>query len=115
MRKLSAFTALFVVLSATAAYAHMHLTGSTPEDGAVLAESPSEIVLRFSEPARVTALTLSSEEGETPLIDSPSELTIEFKTDLPALAPGEHSVAWRAAASDMHVMSGNITFTVPAQ
>lgn len=115
MRRLSFFAAIVFVLSATAAHAHMHLTGSIPDDGAVLTEAPSEIILRFSEPARVTALTLSSEEGETPLIDSPSEPMTEFKTMLPALTPGAYSVVWRAAASDMHVMSGNISFTVSAQ
>lgn len=112
MRLLIALAAAFVAFSPSFAYAHMHLTGSMPEDGAVLNDAPTEIVLIFSEPARVTSLTLTSEEGDTALIDSPSEPVTEFKAPLPSLAPGDYSIGWRSAASDMHVMSGAINFTI---
>jgi methionine-rich copper-binding protein CopC len=36
----------------------------------------------------------------------------EFTVALPALAPGDHLVRWRALSADTHVVSGEIRFTI---
>ena len=45
----------------TVAQAHTHLSSSEPADGSVVVTSPTNFVAHFSEPTRVTALTIARE------------------------------------------------------
>ncbi len=50
----STLLGLALLLPAVPAAAHAALVGTTPENGLVLKASPGEIVLRYSEPVRVS-------------------------------------------------------------
>src|SRR4051794_30679993 len=54
MRHLILTSILGSVLFATAAQAHAHLEKSMPADGSTLGNAPSELMLHFSEAARLT-------------------------------------------------------------
>jgi methionine-rich copper-binding protein CopC len=110
-------TAGIVLLSGAAiAAAHTHLLKSVPADGQVLATAPANVVLTFSEAARLTAAWI--QKGELPrtrLSPLPEVLTGQVTLALPALTPGTYVLSWRAASADGHVMPGRIRFTVSPQ
>jgi copper resistance protein C len=109
-----AVAAAMVALSSIA-FAHTHLKTSMPADKEVLAAAPSKIMLHFSAPTRLTALTIKKDgdSAERKLGPLPKEAFAEFTVPLtPPPAPGKYTVTWRAMGSDNHVMSGDLHFTV---
>jgi len=115
MKHLSMLAAIAALCGAPAALAHVHLTLSTPADGSVLAAAPAHIVLKFSESARLTALTISAAHGAGaqqlgPLPKQPGE---NFEFAPPRLEPGVYTVQYRALdPEDGHVSSGHFSFTL---
>jgi copper resistance protein C len=106
-----------LVVLAGVAQAHTHLESATPPDNAVLAAAPSKVTLRFSEPCRLTALTVQKEgEDELQRIGGlPKEQSKEISAALAPLGAGKYTVDWRAVGADNHVMSGKLHFTVAAK
>lgn len=97
------------------AHAHSELLSSVPNDADVLASSPKEVMLDFSEPVKLTALSVErSGEAKQALGPLPTEATQHFAVAAPVLGPGEYVVNWRALSEDTHVMSGVLHFTVGA-
>ena len=106
--------ALMLVLGA-AAHAHTKLTGSTPADNAVLAQSPTQLSLQFSQPARLAAVTLLKEGSQQAVKLGPLSKTANALQDVPlttSLAPGNYVVTWRVLSEDNHVMSGKLRFSI---
>jgi hypothetical protein len=95
-----------------AAHAHAHLTAAVPADGSA-GKAPEQIVLSFSEPARITAMTLQR-DGEEPrrLTSVPAERAARMTVPLPKLAPGRYTLSWRVVGEDSHVVPGTLHFTV---
>jgi methionine-rich copper-binding protein CopC len=102
----------WIAMSGGAALAHTSLTESAPADGAALEASPEEIVLTFSEPVRLTALSLERGGPAVPLDSPPSERSERFAVATPELPAGEYVVSWRVISADTHVVSGELSFTV---
>jgi methionine-rich copper-binding protein CopC len=95
------------------AQAHTHLQKSTPAEGSVLMSSPPDIVLKFSEAARLTAAWIQKgTEPKQKLIPLPEKAANEVTVAVPALTPGSYIVSWRAVSADGHVMPGQIHFTI---
>ena len=106
-----------LVVLAGAAQAHTHLESATPADNAVLASAPSQVTLRFSEPTRLTALTIQKEGEKEPhrLQSLPKEQAKELNAPLAPLGAGKYTLNWRAIGADNHVMSGELHFSVAAK
>ncbi|PVE11006.1 copper resistance protein CopC [Streptomyces scopuliridis] len=111
---------VFTVLSGTAS-AHAALTGSTPEDGAVVATAPKDISLTFSEQVAmgdnsIRVLDPGNKRADTGKIrDLSSGGTVTYGIDLRAGLPdGTYTVAWRAVSADSHPISGAFTFSIGA-
>ena len=106
----------FMVLLAwgAIAQAQTHLLKSVPADGHVVASPPGNVVLTFSEAARLSAAWIQKGEGEKTRLTPPEKAATEVTIALPALTPGTYVVSWRAASADGHVMPGRIRFTVSA-
>ncbi|MBX5463096.1 MAG: copper resistance protein CopC [Steroidobacteraceae bacterium] len=103
----------FLIAYAAGASAHTHLKEAVPANGSTLTASPEHIMLTFSEPTRVTALTLQKEgEAAQKLAPLPTEASAHVMVPAPKLAPGKYTVSWRAVGTDNHVMSGTVQFTV---
>jgi methionine-rich copper-binding protein CopC len=93
--------------------AHAHLKESQPAEGSVVTAAPANLVLKFSEAARITALAVRKPDGTSeklsPLPNAPQQ---QVTVPLPALAPGKYAVDWRIVSDDNHIMSGQLHFTV---
>ncbi len=105
--------AVAVCLAAGAAAAHPHLQKSTPAEGSTLSAAPSFVELMFSEPARITALSIQKNHSAPEAIKAlPTDTRPTAKVALPTLAPGAYTLSWRVIGADGHVMSGALHFTV---
>lgn len=123
-RKLLAATLAAVLLWAAAslvmarpAAAHDELTGSTPQNGAVLEAQPEEIVLEFSAnvmdigtTTQVLDRTGTDWAAGAPVLGG-SEVTIPLQDDMP---DGDYQLGWRVVSSDGHPIEGTIEFTLAA-
>jgi copper transport protein len=102
-----------LAVAALSAHAHAHLQQATPADGSVLESAPTELVLRFSEAAQLTALTIAKQGGaQQKVTQLPQKLQSQIVVALPPLAPGSYVVSWRAVSADGHVVPGKIHFTL---
>jgi methionine-rich copper-binding protein CopC len=113
--KLAIPTIAFLGAIAQLASGHAELSGSNPAADAVLGKAPKEIMLHFSEPVRLTALSVQkqadSKQSLGPLPRSASE---HFSVAAPELSDGQYTVTWRALSEDTHVMTGEFAFAVGA-
>lgn len=116
MNKAALVAGLFALSAPGVALAHATLASSQPTDGAVLTEAPTTVTLTFGGDVHVVSLLLkNSGKADIPLLaEPPHDARRNISAPLPKLAPGGYSVEWRAAAKDMHAMSGVIQFTVAA-
>ncbi len=105
---------LFFALLSTAVLAHAPLTKTTPENGAQLADAPTEIVLHFAKRMRLTRVQLTLENATSVdlEIDGNQEFATQFTIPLPTIGRGTYSVEWRGLAIDGHIMNEGISFQV---
>lgn len=103
-----------MLLCFSGAQAHTHLESSMPADGAVLGSAPAELMLHFSEPTRVTSMTIQKdgETEQTAVSVLPKSASAAVKVPVDSLSPGKYTVNWRAIGGDNHVMKGKFHFTV---
>jgi copper resistance protein C len=115
MKILSLLSGLALVAFGVTATAHAHLQKSSPVDNSVITASPSDLVLNFSEAARLTALSIQK-DSESPQKVKPLPTTAaqQISVPLPPLTPGTYSVNWRVVSDDGHMMSGALHFTLAA-
>ncbi|MFD4795152.1 copper resistance CopC/CopD family protein [Streptomyces anulatus] len=104
------------------ASAHAALTGSDPQDGAVVDTAPKEVTLSFSEAIAVgddsiRVLDPSGKRADTEA--EPRDLseggTVRYGVALHSGLPdGTYTVAWQAISADSHPISGAFTFSIGA-
>ena len=109
----TAILALPLALLAGAAAAHTKAEGTTPADGATVAEVPMLHIV-FDAPMRVVSAALTRDGAEVAIERGTGmEPVAEFHA-VPAepLAPGAYRLDWRGMAEDGHPMQGGFGFTV---
>jgi copper transport protein len=113
---LAVFIALLAMLAAPGvAFAHAALISTDPADGAMLAQSPTQFSLTFSEPVSPLMLTLVRPDGvAVPLtVFRLGDQTVEI--DNPhVLGAGTHVLSWRVISTDGHPVAGSVLFSVGA-
>lgn len=115
MKILSLLSGLILVMVGVSASAHAHLQQSSPADNSVITASPSNLVLNFSEAARLTALSIQKgSESPQKLKSLPAAAARQISVPLPSLTPGAYSLSWHALSEDGHVTSGTLHFTLAA-
>jgi methionine-rich copper-binding protein CopC len=115
MKILSPLSGLVLLMFGVAASAHAHLQKSSPADNSVITTSPPNLVLNFSEAARLTALSIQKDnEPRQTLKPLPTTAALQISIPLPHLTPGTYSVSWRVLSDDGHVMAGALHFTLTA-
>jgi methionine-rich copper-binding protein CopC len=115
MKILSLLSGLVLVMLGVTASAHAHLQKSNPADNSVITTSPSNLVLNFSEAARLTALSIQkNEQPKQNLKPLPTTAAQQISVPLPPLTPGTYSVNWRVVSDDGHMMAGTLHFTLAA-
>src|SRR5579871_4761762 len=119
MKYTGAWGGLVLSLVAPVALAHAHPKKAVPADGGVVDSSPSNVVLSFSEPARLTACWIQKGDGPKQKIDGlPTVSAADITVPLPKLEPGRYVLSWKVVGDDTHIVPGQIHFTVsgtPAQ
>ncbi|MFI6860221.1 copper resistance CopC/CopD family protein [Streptomyces sp. NPDC050421] len=118
------FGLVFGLLLAVAgpASAHAALTGSDPQDGAVVAAAPKAVTLTFSEQVAmgegsIRVLDPAGKRADTE--EAPRDLhsgsTVKYGVSLhTGLPDGTYTVAWQAVSADSHPVSGAFTFSIGA-
>ncbi|MEV7114688.1 copper resistance CopC/CopD family protein [Streptomyces anulatus] len=111
-----------LLAGAGTASAHAALTGSDPQDGAVVDTAPKEVTLSFSEAIAVgddsiRVLDPSGKRADTEA--EPRDLsegsTVRYGVALHSGLPdGTYTVAWQAISADSHPISGAFTFSIGA-
>jgi methionine-rich copper-binding protein CopC len=115
MKILSLLSGLTLVAFGVAADAHAHLQKSSPADNSVITTSPPNLVLNFSEAARLTALSIKKDsEPAQNLKPLPTTAAQQISVPLPQLTSGTYSVSWRVVSDDGHMMAGALHFTLAA-
>jgi methionine-rich copper-binding protein CopC len=101
------------------ALAHALVTASEPAAGAVLAEGPARVWLRFNsrvDRARSRLLLHGPDNGQTPLPLDPAsagdEAVLSARTDIVPWAPGAWRLRWQVLALDGHITRGDVAFTL---
>lgn len=118
---LGAVLGLLLAVAAPAS-AHAALTGSDPQDGAVVATAPTQITLTFSEQVAlgtdsIRVLDPSGKRADTKAAprDLHSGSTVKYGVALrDGLGNGTYTVAWQAVSADSHPVSGAFTFSIGA-
>ncbi len=118
MRRTVFCSLILLSLTAGQALANAQLQASEPRDGAVLAQAPSKLRLRFTEIVRLPAsgVQLTYPDGRRrllrPLVQDPRDL-LSVLAPLPAgLPPGRYVVGWRALSPVAHHTHGSFTFVI---
>ncbi|HVN43911.1 MAG TPA: copper resistance CopC family protein [Steroidobacteraceae bacterium] len=111
MTKGSWLAAGALCLASIAAWPHAHLTGSEPPEGST-GKPPVQIVLSFSESARLTMLTLQRDGAQPQQLALPGAVGARLAIAMPPLPAGRYTLEWRALGSDGHVTSGALHFAV---
>jgi methionine-rich copper-binding protein CopC len=106
-----------LALAATLAGAHAHLQSAVPADGSHLASLPANLVLTFSEPARLTVLYIEQEDGQKQgekqkVSTLPPDTARQLSVPLPRLLPGTYHITFRTLSADGHVAPGELRFTL---
>lgn len=108
---------VLVVASVAVVTAHMAVEKTMPEADAVLAESPENVQVWFTQAPDpvISLLTLEGADGEVALGDTQVGDDKSLLAALPStLAAGTYTVRWRAAGDDGHTQRGDFAFTVRA-
>lgn len=105
--------ALLVAFTALPALAHTRLLDSTPAEGDTVTE-PAQVTLTFNEALIVegTAMVVTDAAGVSTPLEPTFPTPDVVAAELPDLANGVASVAWRVVSADGHPVEGVVTFTV---
>lgn len=97
---------LMVATLTSSALAHSKAETTTPANDATV-ESVEAIEVRFDDPMRVTAITVTGPDGEVAITrETGMDAVTEFRALTPADLPGgAYTVEWRGLSSDGHPIS----------
>lgn len=85
---------------------------TTPADGSMGAP-PTDFSATFPHPMRLTSLVVTRRGGDPLAVDVPAtEAAATATVQLPALSPGNYTIAWTATGADNHVMNGIVRYMV---
>ncbi|MDQ2639375.1 MAG: copper resistance protein CopC [Pseudomonadota bacterium] len=106
-------TILLAAVFSSPALAHTKLKASIPSEGSTVETAPLAFTLTFSEPARLTALSVQKEGGaEQKITGLPASVSAEAKVPAPKLENGRYTLNYRLVGADGHLINGKVSFTV---
>jgi methionine-rich copper-binding protein CopC len=106
-----------VLLWPLGAAAHAHLQQAFPAEGSVVNTAPAQFMLKFSEAAQLTALSVQKQgEPQAQKIQPlPTAASAQISVAAPKLEPGVYELRYRVVSADSHVVSGSVHFTIATQ
>lgn len=88
------------------------LAGSTPADGAVLAQAPRTLALTFAHPVVLQTVAITGPAGPVrATFRRPNAATASYSVALPTLSAGAYEARWTATGQG-HSMEGVVRFSV---
>jgi len=109
-------TAIFALLDIIAAFAHAQLVHADPPAGAVVASSPNQIMLNFSEKLEPAFSSIVVRNAVGKRVDNDDSYIDKYnasmRISLQPLAPGIYIVEWRALSVSTHRTEGAFVFRV---
>ena len=107
-------SSFFVFFGGGLGWAHSKQETTTPANNAVLYEAPSELVLQFDKPMRITKLALTDQAGKEYKVQRTDQMKhmLKLVAQLDPVPKGEYKVDWRGLSEDGHPMKGTFSFTV---
>lgn len=118
MRNLALSIAAAAALVASPALAHTKLVSANPAPNATVRAAPAKLQLTFNEPLLPRFVTLAvTGPGGAKLHVATVAVDPKNRARVHAVVhgfqqPGAYKVAWAAAGSDMHRMTGSYSFTL---
>jgi len=107
---------LIITLLFTSPYlwAHTGLDYSVPENGATLNESPKQIVLSFTEPAKLVKFELIDSDNNvvTTSFKATFEDHVEYVISVNELSDDQYTILWTIMGSDGHKNEGDFQFSL---
>ncbi|WP_326969068.1 copper resistance CopC family protein, partial [Arthrobacter sp. CG_A4] len=105
---------MVLVVPAAPAWAHAELVSTTPDEGAVVAETPSPVELAFDESVSLVPDGFQLYDGSGGHRTVPVEaVDATVRVTLPSdLAEGSYVLGWRVISDDSHPESGVLPFAV---
>ncbi|MFE5485009.1 copper resistance CopC/CopD family protein [Streptomyces sp. NPDC056527] len=110
-----------LLAGAAPASAHAALTGSDPQDGAVVATAPKDVNLTFSEQVAMSTDSIRVLDPAGKRVDTGeirdlcSGSIVKYGVGLRSGLPeGTYTVAWQTVSADSHPIAGAFTFSVGA-
>lgn len=106
---------LTLTVGAGTATAHDQLLSSTPAEGQVLAEAPSEISMQFSDDVLdIGGIVVVADAAGKNWSDGPLALNGGAVTQpvIPGAPDGAYQIRWRVVSADGHPISDVIDFTI---
>lgn len=99
------------------ANAHAHLLDTEPPVNAVIAQAPTQLRLRFSEPVEKNFVRMEIKVDDRPLVLAPDSIQWEangktMRVSMSGQAAGVYQVQWSILAKDGHPGKGRYSFTV---
>lgn len=103
-----------ISMLATGAFAHSRVDTTTPENGATIAEAPSEISFNFAGDIRLTRVEMIHQDHPSVRLDLGDQTSFGrvFSLPLQGMGEGSYRIEWRGLGVDGHAMQGEFTFTV---
>jgi methionine-rich copper-binding protein CopC len=118
---LAFLSALWLLASASPAFAHARLVEASPGDGETLSKPPRQVELRFNEPVEAEFAPIEVYDDANERVDrddgrvDPQDARVVL-VDLRELSGGSYTVDWRVTSVDGHVINGAYAFKVnPAE
>ena len=107
-------SSFFVFFGGGLGWGHSKQETTTPANNAVLYEAPSELVLQFDKPMRITKLALTDQAGKEYKVQRTDQMkhVLKLVAQLDPVPKGEYKVDWRGLSEDGHPMKGTFSFTV---
>lgn len=116
LRTVALMTFGLSLVMAAPASAHNEFVSSSPAEGAVLAESPTEWLVTFTKEVPLDSASgeIVGPDGSITTLASPTHgaSTSEIRFALPTTSLGVNTARWRLVSVDGHVISGRVSFTV---
>lgn len=108
---------LTLLLLSAPMLATAHTTAVTsPKNGAVLAQSPPTIEIKFEHEARLTSVVVvAADKTERKLTFAPTTSSKTFTLADANLGAGTNEIQWKALSKDGHVVSGKLKLTIQAE
>jgi copper resistance protein C len=108
---------LTVGFSASMALAHAMLAKAAPAVGSTIRDTPTQVVLEFTEQIEPVFSTIQVEDGNGNQVSEGAAALAGRRRDalavkLADIGPGTYKVTWKAVSVDTHVTRGSFSFTV---